>query len=325
MMTVKLLLGAVDDRVTAIAPIVMVSCSMQGGCLCENAPLLRLTADNVDIARLFAPRPMLLGSCTGDWTKDTPTKEFPAIRDIYELYGSADKLMNFHVDDSHNYNVAMREHVYGFFNKFLFGNHSSDAIPETAIPRPPYRDRMVFWGREAPAALTGENFLNMWRRRMEEILRPYLSSTRKIQAELVPILPYILGDLPEPRPANCRSLGYIKVLWEGNIMNISINPAILAFLIAENRFYDTYNLSPLAECVREVRVAIKSIGGAITLRGKGAGGLVCLAAAALDRDIIVDMEGFTPDNDAWSPFMATPNLLRIGGVTTILAAIDSRV
>ena len=32
------MLGAIDDRLSVQAPIVMVSHSMQGGCLCENAP-----------------------------------------------------------------------------------------------------------------------------------------------------------------------------------------------------------------------------------------------------------------------------------------------
>jgi len=79
---------AVDgERLAAAAPICMISYSMQGGCLCENAPLLRIDATSVDLARLFAPKPMFMGSCTGDWTKNTPSLELPAMRAVYDLFG----------------------------------------------------------------------------------------------------------------------------------------------------------------------------------------------------------------------------------------------
>ena len=64
-------LMAVEERLAAAAPICMISLHMQGGCLCENAPLLRIDATNVELARLFAPRPAFMGSCTGDWTMDS--------------------------------------------------------------------------------------------------------------------------------------------------------------------------------------------------------------------------------------------------------------
>ena len=41
---------AVEDRLAAQAPVVMVSHSMQGGCLCENAPGLRIRFSNMEIA-----------------------------------------------------------------------------------------------------------------------------------------------------------------------------------------------------------------------------------------------------------------------------------
>ena len=52
----------------ATAPVVMVSDSFQGGCVCENAAGLRLGTDNVEIAALCAPRPMILVGASGDWT-----------------------------------------------------------------------------------------------------------------------------------------------------------------------------------------------------------------------------------------------------------------
>ena len=53
-------LMALEERLSAAAPICMISLHMQGGCLCENAPLLRIDSTNVELARLFAPKPAAL-------------------------------------------------------------------------------------------------------------------------------------------------------------------------------------------------------------------------------------------------------------------------
>jgi poly(3-hydroxybutyrate) depolymerase len=44
--TQTFLLGALEPRLSCAAPVKMVSSIMQGGCICENAPLLRLFAGN---------------------------------------------------------------------------------------------------------------------------------------------------------------------------------------------------------------------------------------------------------------------------------------
>ena len=82
-----MLLAAVDDRIQFSAPANMMSFIMQGGRLCENAPNLRLGTYNVEIASMMAPRPMIMASATGDWTRNMMKEEFPAVRAIYELYG----------------------------------------------------------------------------------------------------------------------------------------------------------------------------------------------------------------------------------------------
>ncbi len=115
-------LSAVDPRVDVAAPVNMISHTMQGGCQCENAPILRLGASNMEIGALFAPKPLMLVSATGDWTKATPTVEYPAIRSVYELYGAADKLGAQQIDAPHNYNQPSREQVYRFFGKWFLND-----------------------------------------------------------------------------------------------------------------------------------------------------------------------------------------------------------
>ena len=52
--TQSFMLAALDDRVTAAFPAVMVSTAMQGGCICENAPYLRVGTGNIEIAAFCA-------------------------------------------------------------------------------------------------------------------------------------------------------------------------------------------------------------------------------------------------------------------------------
>ena len=70
--TQTFILGAVDGRPAVAFPAVMVGMNMQGGCVCENAPLLRVGTDNVELAALFAPKPLGM-TAANDWTIDLET------------------------------------------------------------------------------------------------------------------------------------------------------------------------------------------------------------------------------------------------------------
>lgn len=136
--TQTFMLTAVDDRVRAAAPVNMVSAHMQGGCICENGPNLRIETNNMEIAALAAPRPLLLVSATGDWTVNTPEMEYPAIRAVYALYDAEDCLAEVQIDAGHNYNAASREAVYAWFGKWMLDSESDGRISEQPIePEPP--------------------------------------------------------------------------------------------------------------------------------------------------------------------------------------------
>ncbi len=124
------LLTAVEPRIAASLPAVMVSAHMQGGCVCENAPSLRLRYSNVQIAACTAPRPLHLIACTNDWTKDTATVEFPAIQSIYRLYGAEDKVSFFIQEADHNYNANSRQSCYEFFGRHLLGVTDPEQVRE---------------------------------------------------------------------------------------------------------------------------------------------------------------------------------------------------
>ncbi len=148
--TQTFLLTAVDDRIKVSAPVNMISHYMQGGDVCENAPNLRLDTSNVEIGALMAPRPMLMVSAAGDWTRDTPRIEFPAIESVYALLGAKDKVATVQFIADHNYNRDSREAVYGFFARWLLGRPDASPVrePEYQPELPP--DLLVFFGRELP-------------------------------------------------------------------------------------------------------------------------------------------------------------------------------
>jgi hypothetical protein len=103
----------------------MVSSSMQGGCPCENASLLRIGTGNVELTALFAPRPQGM-TAADDWTREmlVPGKGFPELKKLYTMYGKPDHVMcGDLLRFKHNYNVVTRELMYDWFNRYLGFGH----------------------------------------------------------------------------------------------------------------------------------------------------------------------------------------------------------
>ena len=132
-------LAAVDERVKVAAPAVMLSGHFQGGCVCENAPLLHLRYSTVHFAGLIAPRPLIITGCTGDWSHHMREREFASLQELYDLYGKGEAVDYFYQDERHNYDQASREHVYAWMMRWLEDRSFTERrIPESEkpIPRP---------------------------------------------------------------------------------------------------------------------------------------------------------------------------------------------
>jgi len=123
--TQSFLLAALDPRISVSIPCVMISAHFFGGCVCESGMPIHKKGDsyqtnNVEIAALTAPRPMLMISDGADWTSNTPLVEYPFMQKIYALFGEAKQLEQVHLaKDVHDYGPNKRMAMYPFVAKHL--------------------------------------------------------------------------------------------------------------------------------------------------------------------------------------------------------------
>ncbi len=202
--TQTFMLCAVDDRPVASFPAVMASTAMQGGCTCENAPLLRVGTGNIEIAALASPRPLGLTGAN-DWTKEIETKGGPELRQHYKMLGIDDRLtIKAFTQFGHNYNQVSREVMYEFMNKHLNLGQSTPIAEQPFEPISP-KELSVFDDKhKLPVDAIDTEQLRAYMTYISDYelgkLRPHdKDSLAKFRDVIGPALRAItVTDLPEP-------------------------------------------------------------------------------------------------------------------------------
>lgn len=347
------LLTAVDDRIKAAVPVNMVSASMQGGCLCENGPGLRVGTDNVEVASMMAPKPMLMVAATGDWTRNNPTEEWPAVKKVYDLYSAGDRTEVKQFNYQHNYNVESREAMYAWFGKWLLHDpnpehfrekpftidvaamhvwNAANPFPADALKEPALTRAMMESSEKQLAALwpkTGESLKRFQKEMRPALLHslalstpPEMNSSERSSVNKGMAL-VILYDTENSTSAT-RTMealrdNYNKVL-----------PVVLAASTMKpeqlwSEFFTCYNQTPAAVEAEEAAGVISSLlkegYRKVDVVAMGKAGLPTLLArglftAGIGR-VAVDTAGFASDSDdAYLNGPFAPGLRRAGDFRT---------
>ncbi len=356
--TQTFLLTAIDDRVRVSAPVNMISAHFQGGCICENAPLLRQGLHNVEVGALAAPRPLLLVSTSGDWTANTPETEFPFVRRVYGLFDRADRVANNHFDYPHNYNRDSREAVYAWFSRWL--NDEEDASPEAGftvpvldamraeLPGTPrsvdalfqyvrarenarvVNSRPASWSelyayRNTFGKALGHIFHTDIRYDLDLEISPPADRTESTEAVLI-----VHDDTPESRrqadraAARAAEQGRLVATFAPELAGDSAPPPDSV------DYWSTYNPTPSQRAVQAIIQAAKTVHEredvtAVDLRGLGAAGPLTLLArsqAPFVRNASVDFGGvaFESDDD-FLDHASIPLVRKAGDFKTAAAAV----
>lgn len=325
--TQAFLLAAVDDRVTVAAPVNMISLHMQGGCLCENPPGLRLDLTNLEIAASIAPRPLLMISATGDWTNETLENEYPATRRIFDLFEAGDRLRALRFNAEHNYNKDSREVMYAWMARWLQHGPDVSGIAEKDFTPDRVTDLLVFYGRALPdSAVTREALVERWiasakaqiehtdPRVLATVLRHALGYGAVAAPAALPVAAarptVLLASLqPDLQPALIRA-GL-------DVVAVPFTPFDAA-AAANIKYFDTYNRTAASQRVTDIVEAMRAHSSAVLVADGDAALAAILASAVVPmRRAILDVGGFDPSSDAaFLDRLYVPGLRRAGDLQT---------
>jgi hypothetical protein len=326
--TQTFLLSAVDDRIAASAPVNMISLHMQGGCLCENMPGLRLDTNNVELAAVFAPRPLLMVSATGDWTNETMELEYPEMQRFYDLFGARDHVSAVRFNAEHNYNRESREAVYAWMARWLKGAPANVQVKEQEFRPDPLPELMVFANRPRPdgvvslAELT-ENWISAARQQLTaanaQSARSALlhalgferQQTAKAPTSSKPVIVLATADADVEKAVARAGLA---------VHRVTFTPFDEKAAAAISQF-ETYNRTATSQRVADLVTALSNDPNAILIADGDAGlaGLLAVAVVPVKRAIL-DVGRFDLSSDAaFLDRLYIPGLRRAGDLRTAAA------
>lgn len=349
--TQTFMLAAVDRRLAAQVPVVMVSHSMQGGCICENAPGLRVDHSNMEIAAAAAPGPQLIIGATGDWTKATMEMEGPAVASIYKLLGAEDRMKYVRFEAPHNYNLQSREAMYEWLGQRLLAPSEAVSFKEAPYQKEPDAALRVFPGKLPDDALTMEEFIKARKQAQRDHWKQLVprdqAALERFRTELFPAWRHTLQT--DWTPADRHKKSPPPAAWvareqvEGTILiKVTGDPAVdpdklrterrdgvtvITFDAATedavadeiSNHFTTYNRTSLQKNVGALITVCQMLRELpavkrVVLSGSGRGSLWAMLAAPAADGLAVDCSAldFSLDENFLRPGTFSPGLRRIG-------------
>jgi hypothetical protein len=323
--TQTFLLAAVDDRVKVAVPVNMISLHMQGGCLCENPPLLRLDTNNVEIAATIAPRPLLMISASGDWTVNTMDLEYPAVRGAYQLWDAVERVSAVRFTADHNYNKESREAMYAWMARWFKGAPADVRVQERSFTPEPLPGLMVFHQRALPpGAVTAQQLTENWIAAAKKQIGA--SSAETLSNALRHALGFeaVRAPAPAAKPGRVVLVADVDADVERELRSAKLTVERISFTpydaaaAAKVRHFETYNRTPAAERVADIVAALRARPGA-ALVASGDAALAALLASAIvpPRIAVLDVGNFDTSSDTeFVERLYVPGLRRAGDVQT---------
>jgi hypothetical protein len=332
--TQTFLLAAADDRVTVAVPVNMISLHMQGGCLCENPPGLRLETTNVELAATIAPRPLLMISATGDWTNETLESEYPAVRAIYALLGAEDRVNAVRFTAEHNYNKDSREAMYDWMARWLGHAPEGEHHPEKSFTPDALGDLMVFHRRPLPAdAVDAGQLTTNW---IESAKRQLTTTPLAVRAAALGHVLSLSKDDAHIDPAAARRNRRTVLLADApdlvqplKAAGFTVRPIVFTpfhpYAMFSIRHFETYNRTAASLRVADIVAGARAHPGA-ALVASGDAGLAGVLAAGLTslRLAVLDVGRFDTGNDAdFLDRLYIPGIRRAGDFQTAVEDASS--
>ena len=175
--TQSFVLAALDERVRAAFPAVMIGTEMQGGCVCENAPHLRVQTSNIGISALIAPRALGMTGAD-DWTLHIEERGLPELKQVWSLYDRAEAVYaKCYPQFGHNYNSIGRAEMYAFIAEHL--ELEAPQPEQSFVPLSPKELSVYTSEHPRPAELDGAGVFTWWRAHIEGSLKRRVACDRE--------------------------------------------------------------------------------------------------------------------------------------------------
>lgn len=193
-------LMAVEPRLAAAAPTVMISCFSRildldtAHCYCNHVPAIARYTDEPEMCAVFAPKPALYMCDTQDWTQWFPHEGFPEIQAIYDLYGARERVECHQWDVGHDYTRAMRETMYAFFEQWLKGEGPAEGLVEPEM-RTMAPEELLAKGPSSPTGVDLPHISAEFRARRAAPPTDWRrESTAEVAARVRPALADLMGE-----------------------------------------------------------------------------------------------------------------------------------